>query len=149
MPAETGAAHPASMRTAAPTPQESPGCRVLVVDDSADSAAMLAEALESMGHEVRVAHDGREAIEAAAIFHPEVAVLDIGLPEMGGYDLAAQLRELPGGHAIRFVAATGYGRGRDRAKSLAAGFVEHLVKPVNLDRLRETVAQAARATATR
>jgi signal transduction histidine kinase len=149
MPAPGGAAGPASEGAAVAAPEGSPACRVLVVDDSVDSAAMLAEALESMGHEVRVAHDGRAAIDAAAIFHPDVAVLDIGLPEISGYDLAAHLRELPGGDAIRFVAATGYGRGRDRVKSLAAGFVDHLVKPVNLDRLRETVAHAARATATR
>ena len=71
---------------------------------------MLADSLESMGHDVRVAHDGRAALDAAAAFHPDVAVLDIGLPEMSGYELAAHLRELPGGRAIRFVAATGYGR---------------------------------------
>src|SRR3954468_5394590 len=69
-------------------------------------AAMLADSLESMGHEVRVAHDGRAALDAAAVFHPDVAVLDIGLPEMSGYDLAAHLRELPGGRAIRVVAAS-------------------------------------------
>jgi CheY-like chemotaxis protein/anti-sigma regulatory factor (Ser/Thr protein kinase) len=142
MPATSDAAGPASMGSAPEAPG-APACRVLVVDDNVDSAAMLAEALESMGHEVRVAHDGREAIDAAVILHPDVAVLDIGLPENSGYDLAAYLRELPGGEAIRFVAVTGYGRGRDRVTSLAAGFVEHLVKPVNLDRLRETVAQAA------
>ena len=110
---------------------------------------MLADSLESMGHEVRVAHDGRAALDAAAVFHPDVAVLDIGLPEMSGYELAAHLRELPGGRAIRFVAATGYGRSRDRVTSMAAGFVDHLVKPVNLDRLREIVAQAATAKAAR
>jgi DNA-binding NtrC family response regulator len=66
---------------------------------------------------------------------------------MSGYDLAARLRELPGGRPMRLVAATGYGRDRDRARSMAAGFVEHLVKPVNLDRLREIVAQAAPARA--
>ena len=110
---------------------------------------MLADSLESMGHEVRVAHDGRAALDAAAAFHPDVAVLDIGLPEMSGYELAAHLRELPGGRAMHFVAATGYGRARDRVTSMAAGFDDHLVKPVNLDRLREIVAQAATAKATR
>ncbi len=68
---------------------------------------------------------------------------------MSGYDLAAHLRELPGGRAIHFVAATGYGRARDRVTSIAAGFDDHLVKPVNLDRLREIVAQAATAKAPR
>ena len=123
-------------------------CRVLVVDDSADGAAMLAQSLQSMGHEVRVAHDGRAALDEAAVFHPDVAVLDLGLPEMNGYELAAPLRALPGGRGIHFVAATGYGRARDRATSIAAGFDDHLVKPVNLNRLREIVALAASAKAT-
>ena len=149
MPAAGGAARPATTGAATAAPRGSPVCRVLVVDDSADGAAMLADSLESMGHEVRVAHDGRAALDAAAAFHPDVAVLDIGLPEMSGYELAAHLRELPGGRAIRFVAATGYGRSRDRVTSMAAGFDDHLVKPVNLDRLREIVAQAATAKATR
>ena len=110
LPAAEGAARPATTGAATGAPQRYPVCRVLVVDDSADGAAMLADSLESMGHEVRVAHDGRAALDAAAVFHPDVAVLDIGLPEMSGYELAAHLRELPGGRAIRFVAATGYGR---------------------------------------
>jgi CheY-like chemotaxis protein len=129
-------------------PEGSPACRVLVVEDSPDGAVMLADSLESMGHEVRVAHDGPEALDLAAAFHPDVAVLDIGLPGMSGYDLAEHLRELPDGRAIRLVAATGYGRDRDRARSMAAGFAEHLVKPVNLERLREIVAQAATDKAT-
>jgi CheY-like chemotaxis protein len=145
MPAAEGAARPATAGAATAAPPGSPSCRVLVVDDSADGAAMLADSLESMGHDVRVAYDGRAALDVAAVFHPDVAVLDIGLPEMTGYELAAHLRELPQGGAIRFVAATGYGRSRDRVASMAAGFVDHLVKPVNLDRLREIVAQAATA----
>jgi signal transduction histidine kinase len=149
LPAAGGAARPATTGAATAAPRGSPVCRVLVVDDSVDSATMLADSLESMGHEVRVAHDGRAALDAAAVFHPDVAVLDIGLPEMSGYDLAGHLRELPGGRAIRIVAATGYGRSRDRDTSMAAGFVDHLVKPVKLDRLREIVAQAATAKASR
>jgi signal transduction histidine kinase len=132
---------------AATTPSLSaPVCRVLVVDDNADGAVMVSSALEAMGHAVRVAHDPQDALAVAAAFHPEVVVLDIGLPEMSGYELAAHLRELPGGRSIRFIAATGYGRDRDRATSTAAGFVEHLVKPVNLDRLRDIVAQAGSNT---
>jgi signal transduction histidine kinase len=149
MPPPSGAALPATTRAAPARPPGSPVCRVLVVDDSEDGAGMLADSLESMGHEVHVAHDGQAALDAAAAFHPDVAVLDIGLPEMSGYELAAHLRELPGGRAIRLVAATGYGRSRDRVTSMAAGFVDHLVKPVNLDRLREIIAQAATAKATR
>jgi signal transduction histidine kinase len=133
----------AAIRAATGSPQASPMCRVLVVDDSADGASMVSSSLEAMGHDVRVAHDGQEALEVATVFHPDVAVLDIGLPGMSGYELAAHLRELPGGRAIRFVASTGYGRDRDREASMAAGFVEHLVKPVNLDRLRDIVADAS------
>jgi signal transduction histidine kinase len=147
MPAATGVARPASTKAATAAPRGSPVCRVLVVDDSADGAAMLADSLESMGHDVRVAYDGRAALDVAAVFHPDVAVLDIGLPGMSGYELAAYLRELPDGRAIHFVAATGYGRSRDRVTSMAAGFVDHLVKPVNLGRLREIVSQAATAKA--
>ena len=121
LPAAGGAARPATTGAATAAPRGSPVCRVLVVDDSADGAAMLADSLESMGHDVRVAHDGRAALDAAAVFHPDVAVLDIGLPEMSGYELAAHLRELPGGRAIRFVAATGYGRSRDRVTSTGRG----------------------------
>ncbi len=145
LPAAGGGARPAATGAATAAPRGAPVCRVLVVEDSADGATMLADSLASMGHEVRVAHDGRAALDMAASFHPDVAVLDIGLPEMSGYELAAHLRELPGGRAIRFVAATGYGRSRDRVTSMAAGFVDHLVKPVNLDRLREIVAEAATA----
>ena len=110
MPPAAGAARPVASAAATAAPRGSPGCRVLVVDDSVDGAAMLAASLESMGHDVRVAHDGRAALDVAAAFHPDVAVLDIGLPEMSGYELAAHLRELPGGHSSHFIAATGYGR---------------------------------------
>jgi CheY-like chemotaxis protein len=147
MPASGDAARPAGGGEATPAPRGAPVCRVLVVDDSPDGAVMLADSLESMGHEVRVAYDGPTALDVAAVFHPDVAALDIGLPGMNGYDLAARLRELPGGSAIRLIAATGYGGNRDRDRSMAAGFVEHLVKPVNLDRLREIVTQAATAKA--
>src|SRR5436190_12853515 len=118
MPAAGTAPRPAGTGASTAAPQGSPGCRVLVVDDSADGVAMLADSLESMGHEVRVAYDGPAALDVAAAFHPDVAVLDIGLPGMSGYDLAARLRELPGGRPIRLVAATGYGRDRDRARSM-------------------------------
>ena len=92
-----------------------PARRVLVVDDNEDGAEMLASSLELMGHHVRVAHDGRAALDAAANFHPDVALLDIGLPVMDGYELASRLRDLPDGRDIHLVAVTGYGQQRDRA----------------------------------
>ena len=122
--------------------EQHPVRRVLVVDDNEDGAEMLASSLESMGHRVRVAHDGRAALDAAAKFHPEVALLDIGLPVMDGYELASRLRDLPAGRDIHLVAVTGYGQQRDRAASEAAGFAEHVVKPVDLERLRAIVEEA-------
>jgi signal transduction histidine kinase len=120
--------------------------RVLVVDDNTDGALMLAYSLESMGHRVRVAHDGRAALDAAAAFHPEVALVDIGLPVMDGYEFAARVREQPGGSDIHLVAVTGYGQERDRAASGAAGFAEHVVKPVDIERLAEIIAEAPHPT---
>jgi signal transduction histidine kinase len=117
--------------------------RVLVVDDNEDGAEMLASSLELMGHRVRVAYDGRAALDTAAKFHPDVALLDIGLPVMDGYELASRLRDMPGGRDIHLVAVTGYGQERDRAASEAAGFAEHVVKPVDLERLRAIVEEAA------
>jgi CheY-like chemotaxis protein len=119
------------------------GRRILVVDDNVDGAEMLALSLASMGHSVRVAHNGKTALDAAAEFHPEVALLDIGLPVMDGYELASRLRHLPGGDDIRLVAVTGYGQEKDRTASKAAGFSEHLVKPVDVRRLRDIVAGSA------
>jgi signal transduction histidine kinase len=122
----------------------SPVRRVLVVDDNEDAAEVLASSLMSMGHRVRVAHDGPAALDVAATFHPDVALLDIGLPRMDGYELASRLRDQPGGRDIRLVAVTGYGQERDRATSRAAGFAEHFVKPVDLERLAELIAEAPR-----
>jgi CheY-like chemotaxis protein len=116
--------------------------RVLVVDDNADGAQMLASSLESIGHRVRVAHDGPAALDVAAVFHPDIALVDIGLPVMDGYELAARIREQPGGRDIQLVAVTGYGQERDRVASRAAGFAEHVVKPVDLERLAKIVAEA-------
>jgi PAS domain S-box-containing protein len=107
--------------------------KVLIVDDNEDAAEMLAETLRVTGHDTRVAHDAPAALRLAASFRPDVALLDIGLPVMDGYELARRLRELEGLAGIRLVAVTGYGQESDRQKSAAAGFHHHLVKPVDLD----------------
>lgn len=109
------------------------GKRVLVVDDNEDGALMLAAVLETRGHAVRVAHDGPGALEVAEAFEPELALLDIGLPVMDGYELAMRLRERPGLEHLTLVAVTGYGQSGDRERSRAAGFDHHLVKPVDLE----------------
>jgi signal transduction histidine kinase len=107
--------------------------KILVVDDNRDAAEMLIEILRAVGHEVWGAHDGPGALRASETARPDVAILDIGLPVMDGYELATRLRErYPDVHMI---AVTGYGQEHDRARSERAGFHEHLVKPVGVDRL--------------
>jgi CheY-like chemotaxis protein len=96
---------------------------------------MLAEALRLRGHEVRVAHDGPAALTVSATFQPQVAFLDIGLPVMDGYELATRLRQQPGLDRLRLLALTGYGQESDSERSRAAGFHEHLVKPLDLSHL--------------
>ena len=109
--------------------------RILVVDDNEDAAELLADMLTSVGHEVVVAHDGPQALRAIERFVPDVAVLDIGLPVMDGYELAGKLREALGDKTPRLIAATGYGQDHDRERSRVAGFELHLVKPLQPDKL--------------
>lgn len=107
--------------------------RVLLVDDNQDAVSLLAEALETLGYETRVAYDGPSGIAAAADFAPAVALLDIGLPVMDGYELAQRLRaHAPG---IYLVAMTGYGQEADRRRTQQVGFLHHLVKPVSFDQV--------------
>ena len=120
---------------AAPQRTDAPSLRVLVVDDNVDAADMLGEILRELGHEVRVAHDGPAALVAASDFEPHLALLDIGLPVMDGYELAERLRDLPGRAGLRLIALTGFGQESDRARALEAGFHEHFVKPVDIDQL--------------
>ena len=117
-------------------------CRVLVVDDNHDSADSLAMLLGMLGHEVQTAHDGDEALRAAPAFKPEVAILDIGLPRMNGYDLAEQIREQPWGKDIVLVALTGWGQQEHRRRSAESGFNHHLTKPVEFDALQGILAEA-------
>jgi CheY-like chemotaxis protein len=115
--------------------------RVLVVDDNVDAALMLHDFLAALGHESVVAHDGPTALELVASFAPDVAVLDIGLPVMNGYELARRLRESLGPDRLRLIALTGYGQEADRAKASEVGFDHHLVKPVDLDALLPLLAK--------
>ena len=107
--------------------------RILVVDDNEDGAEMLAVALTGKGYDTRVAHDAPSALRIAADFSPQIAFLDIGLPVMDGYELAALLREIPGLSDVRLIAVTGYGQESDRLRTREAGFHGHLVKPVDID----------------
>jgi CheY-like chemotaxis protein len=112
--------------------------RVLVVDDNVDAADMLNQALHVLGCAVRVAYDGEEALAAAPAFAPDLALVDIGLPEMNGYELVGHLRRLSSAPR-RIVAITGYGQATDLARSRDAGFDEHIVKPVDLGTLEKVI----------
>jgi PAS domain S-box-containing protein len=105
--------------------------RILVVDDNLDAAASLAMMLKIMGNEVRTAHDGIEAVEAAAAFRPDLILLDIGMPRLNGYDACRRIREQTWGNHPFIVALTGWGQEEDRRRSHDAGFNTHLVKPVD------------------
>lgn len=109
--------------------------RVLVVDDNDDATMLMSEALDSLGYEVRTAPDGPTALRIAAEFKPQIALLDIGLPVMDGYELARRLRATKGLDTLRLVAVTGYGQRKDAERSQAAGFEAHLVKPIALGQL--------------
>ncbi len=122
-----------------------PGARlkVLVVDDNVDAAQVLAMVVGAQGHAVRVEHDSHEALAQAAAFAPDLCLLDIGLPEMDGYELARRLRRDPATARATLVAVTGYGQDQDRRNSAAAGFDHHLVKPVDMAALDKIVAAVA------
>ena len=106
--------------------------RILIVDDHEDSAEMLSMLLSSKGHDTRTALDGAVALTVAEAFRPHVGLLDLNLPGMSGYELATRLRAMPGLTTMRLVAVTGHGSDAHRARARAAGFDEHLLKPVDL-----------------
>jgi signal transduction histidine kinase/ActR/RegA family two-component response regulator len=112
---------------------------ILIVDDNHDGADMLSEVLTRQGYRTVVAYDGIEALRLAARFKPDVALLDLGLPVMDGYELADRLRLLPGLASITLIALTGYGQPSDRARTRAVGFHHHLVKPIDLEELERLV----------
>jgi signal transduction histidine kinase len=123
-----------------PAPSKAP-LRVLVVDDNGDIRETLKDLLELCGHEVHVAEDGMSAAELTLSLRPDVALIDIGLPGLDGYQVAEKLRaEMRGDKRTRLIALTGYGQADDRLRALAAGFDAHLVKPVDFDRLSELLA---------
>ena len=116
--------------------------KVLIVDDNEDGAELLAMALEAKGHVTRAVLDPIAALAVAPAFMPHVILLDIGLPVMDGYELAAKLRELPGLRAARLFALTGYGQESDRLRSKSHGFEHHLSKPIDVDALDALIRQA-------
>lgn len=134
-----------------PTPSEAAGdiptLRILVVDDNADAADSFSLVLEMLRQEVRVVYDGERALEMIDTWRPDVVFLDIGLPGMSGFEVAARVKARANNTAL-LVALTGYGSTEDRARALAAGFDMHVVKPVDPERLRALLRMGARAAAT-
>lgn len=121
------------------TPVDASRLRILVVDDDEDLAHLLAKVLVTRNYEVRTARDSLSAIRTAIEFTPDVALVDIGLPMMDGYELARELRKVLPAGSCRLIALTGYSEEGEKEKARDAGFEEHLLKPVNLATLRKAI----------
>jgi CheY-like chemotaxis protein len=134
----------AAAHAQAPVAPAVPRRRILIVDDNTDVARSLAMLLELDDHEVDAVQSSQQALERAPIFRPDVVLLDIGLPDLDGYELAPRLRALPGMQHLRLVALTGYGQAEDRRRGQAAGFDAHLVKPVDVATLQRTLGRLGR-----
>jgi CheY-like chemotaxis protein len=133
-------------RRARPPTARGASRRILVVDDNRDSAEALATMLKLLGHDVATAHDGLAAVEGVRTFQPDVALLDIGMPHISGYEAARLIRQQPGGADVFLVALTGWGHDSDRQRSQEAGFDAHLVKPADvatIEKLLNTPAQGS------
>lgn len=119
---------------------ESKPCRILVVDDNVDAATTMGMLLKLAGHQTAVAHEGPTALDMLTEFEPHVALLDIGLPQMDGFELARRIRAARAD--VYLVAVSGYGQPEDRVRSREAGFNEHFVKPVDPQELLDLIARA-------
>lgn len=117
---------------------------MLIVDDNADAAATLGMLLEMDGHDVRIAADGRSALEAFEGTQPEVVILDIGLPDIDGYEVARRMRASIKGKSVLLLAVTGWGQVDDKRKALEAGFDQHLTKPIDSDYLSQLLTERRR-----
>jgi CheY-like chemotaxis protein len=115
--------------------------RILVVDDNVDAALMLGVVVRALGNEVRTAHDGQQAIEMAADFRPHVALMDLGMPKLDGYEAARHIRQQPWGKDLVLVALTGWGQDEDKQRTREAGFDHHLVKPADPAALQRLLAE--------
>jgi CheY-like chemotaxis protein len=109
--------------------------RILLVDDNTDAATSCSLLLKRSGHEVEIAYDGAAALDIAARFEPEIAILDIGMPVMDGFELATRLRALPRSAGLALIALSGYDSEEDRRRGREAGFDHHVRKPVELPTL--------------
>jgi CheY-like chemotaxis protein len=105
--------------------------RIVVADDNEDSAQSFAMLLSFSGHEVRVAHDGEQALDALRDYRPDIAFLDIGMPLLSGYEVAERVRAEPWGRDMKLIAVTGWGQADDKLRARTAGFDQHLIKPID------------------
>jgi len=115
--------------------------RVLIVDDKHDAASSLAMLVQKLGNEVFVAHDGLKAVELAGKLRPDVVLMDIGMPQLNGYEAARQMREQPWAHRLVLIALTGWGQEEDKQRAQEAGFDHHLIKPLDIASLKMLLAQ--------
>jgi CheY-like chemotaxis protein len=113
--------------------------KVLIADDNHDAAVSLGMLLQMLGHETRIAHDGLEAVDVAEEFHPHVVLLDLGMPNLDGYEAVRRMLRRPWARLSRVIAVTGWGQDADRQRTREAGFHQHLVKPVDVDALGELI----------
>jgi CheY-like chemotaxis protein len=114
--------------------------RILVLDDNTDAADSLARLLALRQHDVRVAHNGRDALQIGSEFQPEIAILDLGMPGIDGFAVAKELRASANGSSIKLVALTGWGGPDDRQRTQATGFDHHFVKPITIEALESITA---------
>jgi CheY-like chemotaxis protein len=121
-----------------------PSLAVLVVDDNVDMASSLAILLRESGHDVQTAYDGPGALEAVRKFRPDVALLDVGLPELDGFEVAKRIRQQPILKKVVLVAMTGYGKESDRQRSQEAGFDHYLIKPTKFEKVQEILASVGK-----
>jgi len=141
LPVQAAAIDPAANTPATPEDTgETTLRRILVVDDNPDITLSLGMILQLHGNQVETAHDGVEALATAARFHPQVILLDLGMPKLDGYATCRRLREQPEGNNVVIIALTGWGQDEDRRRTREAGFDAHLVKPVEVGTLLRLLA---------
>jgi two-component system CheB/CheR fusion protein len=145
-----------SARPAARSPSDAParlrlqdGAKLVIVEDNTDTRELLCEILQQAGYECRAAETGRQALQVIAEFRPQIAILDVGLPEMDGFEVARRLRQDPDHADMWLVALTGYGQASDRSTGQDAGFDEHLIKPVDTDQLLRLLSNMRKQSAPR
>jgi CheY-like chemotaxis protein/anti-sigma regulatory factor (Ser/Thr protein kinase) len=141
------AARPRPEPLPSPSAPERPRCRILVIEDNADARDMLRSQLELEGHDVHEASDGSSGVAAVPVVAPDIALIDLGLPTIDGYEVARRIRATAVGRSMVLIALTGYGQAEDRRRALEAGFDAHLTKPVLPQRLAEVIASSRRHAA--